>query len=302
MIEYYHLDAIGSIRVVTNQAGLEVTHHDFLPFGEEWNPQPPPTNGPLFTGKERDQETGMDYFGARYYRADVGRFTTVDPLMTIKENLVDPQRWNRYAYVRNGPLRFTDPTGETIKVSGSDAERAWLLKAIGSWVGKDAAQYVQINWNKDLNSWEVEITGTGLSQFMGMNSAAYDLGQMVAANGVVVLKASTETLPNNDAAYTFDIGQRGGNSEPVIVLNRSREDAMSVLGTNILNGAGKLYDGRAPANTWGITLAHEMGHAWGNLHDRRTARDQTAREAMTWENTARDERYGIPTVHRVKHQ
>jgi hypothetical protein len=51
-----------------------------------------------------------------------------------------------------------------------------------------------------------------------------------------------------------------------------------------------------------VTLAHEMGHAWGNLHDRRTARDQTAREAMTWENTARDKRYGISTVHRVKHQ
>ena len=48
-----------------------------------------------FTGKERDAETGLDYFGARYYGSKIGRFTTVDPVYTWQENLVDPQRWNR---------------------------------------------------------------------------------------------------------------------------------------------------------------------------------------------------------------
>ena len=55
------------------------------------------------------------YFGARYYRADLGRFTTVDPVYTWSENLQDPQRWNRYAYVRNNPLKFTDPDGRWIE-------------------------------------------------------------------------------------------------------------------------------------------------------------------------------------------
>jgi RHS repeat-associated protein len=68
----------------------------------------------LFTGKERDAETGLDYFGARYYRADLGRFTTVDPELNIPAALVDPQRWNRYAYVRNNPLRYVDPDGKDI--------------------------------------------------------------------------------------------------------------------------------------------------------------------------------------------
>ena len=55
------------------------------------------------------------YFGARYYRADIGRFTTVDPELRIQEALVDPQRWNRYAYVRNNPLKYVDPHGRWIE-------------------------------------------------------------------------------------------------------------------------------------------------------------------------------------------
>jgi RHS repeat-associated protein len=116
VVEYYHLDALGTVRAVTNQAGEAVERHDYLPYGEEWcgtAPCPAPTQGqPLrFTGKERDVETGLDYFGARYYGSKIGRFTTVDPVYTWQENLVDPQRWNRYAYARNNPLRYVDPDG-----------------------------------------------------------------------------------------------------------------------------------------------------------------------------------------------
>jgi filamentous hemagglutinin len=67
-----------------------------------------------FTGKERDPETGLDYFGARYYGARIGRLTAVDPVYTWRENLEDPQRWNRYAYARDNPLRYTDPDGEFV--------------------------------------------------------------------------------------------------------------------------------------------------------------------------------------------
>ena len=114
VVEYYHLDALGSVRVVTNEAGEVLRRHDYLPFGEEW-PERSTTDKRLFTGKERDFETGLDYFGARYYRAEVGRFSTVDPVVTFDENLVDPQRWNRYAYVRNNPLKYVDPDGRWIE-------------------------------------------------------------------------------------------------------------------------------------------------------------------------------------------
>lgn len=71
-------------------------------------------------GRAADPAYARSYFGARYYRADLGRFTTVDPAYTLKENLEDPQRWNRYAYARNNPLRYTDPDGQAI-VCGSPA-------------------------------------------------------------------------------------------------------------------------------------------------------------------------------------
>lgn len=117
-VEYYHLDALGSVRAVTNQAGVVIERHDFYAYGEECTTAPcgaqPGTNTKKFTGKERDFETGLDYFGARYHRANVGRFTTIDPVYTWRENLLDSQRWNRYSYARNNPLRYTDPDGRFI--------------------------------------------------------------------------------------------------------------------------------------------------------------------------------------------
>jgi RHS repeat-associated protein len=64
-----------------------------------------------FTGKERDAETELHYFGARYYRSVWGRFTSVDPVMNREAALRDPQRWNRYSYVLNNPLALADPDG-----------------------------------------------------------------------------------------------------------------------------------------------------------------------------------------------
>ena len=120
VVEYYHTDAIGNVRAITDASGNVIERHDYQPYGEEWLPQGGAQ--PLrFTGKERDAETGLDYFGARYYGSKVGRFTTVDPVYTWQENLVDPQRWNRYAYARSNPLRYVDPDGRVIRVADAGA-------------------------------------------------------------------------------------------------------------------------------------------------------------------------------------
>lgn len=74
-----------------------------------------------FTGKERDSETGLDFFGARYYGSGLGRFTSVDPIWITKERLLDPQRLNLYAYGRNNPLRFVDPDGMDITLGRCSA-------------------------------------------------------------------------------------------------------------------------------------------------------------------------------------
>lgn len=65
-----------------------------------------------FTGKERDSESGLDYFGARYYGSSLGRFTSPDPAKLDIRHLLNPQKWNKYAYTINNPLRYFDPDGQ----------------------------------------------------------------------------------------------------------------------------------------------------------------------------------------------
>jgi RHS repeat-associated protein len=79
------------------------------------------TGAAEFTGKERDGETGLDYFGARYYSGAQGRFTSPDNFLNDTTAL-DPQRWNLYAYARNNPLRYVDPNGEKVYAGDLSAE------------------------------------------------------------------------------------------------------------------------------------------------------------------------------------
>jgi len=72
------------------------------------------------SGKERDSESGNDYFGARYYASTMGRFMSPDPFIpfNLKRDefqawIANPQHWNKYAYALNNPLKYTDPTGLT---------------------------------------------------------------------------------------------------------------------------------------------------------------------------------------------
>ena len=116
---YLSKDHLGSTRLVTNQNGAVVGRHDFAPFGQEVpsgyagrNSQfaAGDTVNQLFTGQERDSETGLDYFGARYLASGLGRFLSLDPA-NAGAALTHPQSWNAYAYVGNNPLKATAPSG-----------------------------------------------------------------------------------------------------------------------------------------------------------------------------------------------
>ncbi|MBN2320824.1 MAG: RHS repeat-associated core domain-containing protein, partial [Acidobacteria bacterium] len=74
------------------------------------------------SGKERD-ETGLDYFGARYLSSALGRWTSPDPLLSSGRPWI-PQTWNRYTYGRNNPLTFVDPTGlyDRVNNCGDDSK------------------------------------------------------------------------------------------------------------------------------------------------------------------------------------
>jgi RHS repeat-associated protein len=74
-----------------------------------------------FTGKERDAETGLDNFEARYYSGPQGRFMRPDDPFADQSS-EDPQSWNLYAYTRNNPLRFVDPSGNACRVASNGTE------------------------------------------------------------------------------------------------------------------------------------------------------------------------------------
>jgi RHS repeat-associated protein len=115
--QYYHQDHLSN-RLITDTSGAKVSEQGHFPYGELWYPSTPATKF-VFTGKERDSESGLDNFGARYDSSQYGRFMTPDePLLwSDKEN---PQSWNLYSYVQNNPLNRIDPTGRlTIIVPGT---------------------------------------------------------------------------------------------------------------------------------------------------------------------------------------
>jgi RHS repeat-associated protein len=114
-IKYYFADHLGSATVIADTSGNALERYDYAPFGELHWTSGSDTNHYLFTGKERDTETGLDYFGARYYENNFGRWLSPDwaakPTAVPYANYGNPQSLNLYAYVVNRPTTTADPDG-----------------------------------------------------------------------------------------------------------------------------------------------------------------------------------------------
>ena len=141
---------LGTPRIIIDKTGslANVKRHDYLPFGEELLIGQGSRTAAIgyggdtlrqkFTQKERDNETGLDYFEARYYSNTQGRLTSADePFADQEED--DPQSWNLYSYVRNNPLRYIDPFGDARWEKGDDG--------VEHYVGEKVGEY-----DKDLNA------------------------------------------------------------------------------------------------------------------------------------------------------
>ena len=115
-VRYYHQDHLGSTAIVTDQSGALVEETSNYAFGQtrhDYRPAPVHREAYGFIQKERDVESGLDYFEARYFNSLAGRFASVDPLMTIdmKGRGQIPQTLNTYSYSVNNPVKYVDPTG-----------------------------------------------------------------------------------------------------------------------------------------------------------------------------------------------
>jgi len=302
-VQWLISDQLGTPRMILDQTGslANMKRHDYLPFGEELFA---PTGGrsaamgysgsdgvrQQFTEKERDVETGLDYFLARYYSSTQGRFTGVDPYdinlekqltsdpsaaeSVFREYISIPQQWNRYSYAVNNPFLYLDPTGESIELTGTEAERKQQLEALKEVVGKKAGTYLYENKvvDKDGNvKYFVGIYTNGPSgkgpAFEKINNAAGEISAIITDprnTRIKVVAAGTEIKDDNKDWHR--IGAIGSSPGATPGLTGSFG---GVITTYILDPATK--PGKLPKEYWsnnkaqepstGELLGHELGHA-----------------------------------------
>ncbi|HSI92754.1 MAG TPA: RHS repeat-associated core domain-containing protein, partial [Jiangellaceae bacterium] len=110
---FVHNDHLDSVVVLTTAGGNVASQLAYFPFGSVAATSGSPAT-PSFARRRPDPDTGLHYFQARWYAADLGRFVSPDPLYLLQpeRGFQQPQRLNPYAYAGNNPLRFTDPNGQ----------------------------------------------------------------------------------------------------------------------------------------------------------------------------------------------
>jgi RHS repeat-associated protein len=196
-------DQLGTPRMIFDQSGglANVSRHDYLPFGEELTGQiggrtsqqgyAGDSTRQKFTQKERDLETGLDYFGARYYTNAQGRFTSCDPKTLGVKQLVNPQRWNRYAYVVNNPLALYDPDGQDDQgKGGGKVIDIYLYLDQDNDHGEDAMTKTQ---RAELNGLieRAGKIGIQINVFEGLNDTAANARMSLSTSDVVIFGVHT---------------------------------------------------------------------------------------------------------------
>ncbi len=196
-------------------------------------------------GKERDAESGLDYFGARYFSGPQGRFTSPDePLSDQFEE--DPQSWNLYAYTRNNPLRFTDPTGRACRVNSNGGEYD------DNSGGQSCAEVHEADKNikpsaivtADLPPAETENTSSAISLFVG----AFTNNQLP---GYYERRADYNRQQGNYLAYALD--KIGANIFP---RNYLGPEGILFVGSMFSGGSGSALK---------VTFGHGARHLTSGL-------------------------------------
>jgi len=217
-----------------------------------------------FTGKERDAETGLDYFGARYYGSNMGRFMTPDPLMFQKQKLLDPQQWNMYQYARDNPLRFIDPTGMKVQVEDSKA-----LERIRSTVPEKVRASVKLDKDnmidkKALNKVKSNDPNVVALKQLVNNSKTLEVatanGVQLGANKESFKYESVETVVSDLKNKGIEVDPKNITATNFLGYTQDAKDTASGNARVILSdGTGSAAS--APGIDFAVTSAHELyGH------------------------------------------
>ncbi|MBI2626957.1 MAG: RHS repeat-associated core domain-containing protein [Parcubacteria group bacterium] len=137
-LNYLLTDHLGSTRVIIDEKGKELQRFDYYPYGEAITEKVIAESSEAlakeeeeeklrFTGKERDKNTTLDYFGARYLTTNLGRWVSVDPIQ---------DGWNRYGYVSNNPINLRDRNGLQSLVAPPPGELTRMRKVLNNSIKK----------------------------------------------------------------------------------------------------------------------------------------------------------------------
>ena len=219
-----------------------------------------------YTGKERDTESGNDYFGARYYASSMGRFMSPDwsakvtPVPYAK--LSNPQSLNLYAYVFNNPLSLVDPDGHWVPLTGDEASRQKQLDALKNSVGKQAGAYLYdnvVDGKHYVGILSGGPDGKGPS-FESINGASKQFGAII---GDTSREASIQFVSPGTQIGKFTVGSVDAGQSPAVTTFSKDGKSATV---NVTSGPfgemnGNLTgNGRSTWNSLADILSHEFGH------------------------------------------
>ncbi|MBL8012234.1 MAG: hypothetical protein JNN05_00155, partial [Candidatus Omnitrophica bacterium] len=207
-VRYYFQDHLGSANVVTNSAGSQIELIEYKPFGDFARRDQFGTSNAAwyyFTGKPLDDETGLMFYGARYYSPLLGRFITPD---TIVQSPMNPQTLNRYSYCNNNPVNLVDPTGHfwfipaiiaAVKAVGAFAiAHPVIFSGIVSAIANVATNAGNIHNVWDVGKFAAVGYGSGaLGAYTGIGAAGKLGGKFLAQGIGVIIGAVTGSTAQN---------------------------------------------------------------------------------------------------------
>lgn len=178
-INYYHGDHLGSVNVTTDKTGAKRSLTQYDPFGKicrfERYGSKIKSGWQGFNDKQLDDESGLLFYGGRYYDPKLGRFMTADTFVPYAS---DPQSLNRYSYCRNNPVNLVDPSGHIFfaligaiisAVSSAISAAAAVVSAIGAYAVAHpfiaSAAFSLINTGIGVANGSISSFGAGVTQF-----------------------------------------------------------------------------------------------------------------------------------------